>query len=56
MIRALLLEKKVILVKHDVSDVAVLMQTLVSLLAPFKWNYPFITDLPYSMVEALESP
>jgi len=56
LIRALLLEKKVILIKQDVSDVAILMQTLVTLLSPFKWNYPLITDLPPSLIEALESP
>ena len=56
LIQALLLEKKVIFIFDESSDVAVLMQTLVTLLAPFKWNYPLITDLPPSMVEALESP
>ena len=56
LIRALLLEKKVILITQDIKKVAILMQTLITLLAPFKWNYPLITDLPLSMIEALESP
>lgn len=56
LLSALLLEKKVILIKKDISDVPVLIQTLISLLAPFKWNYPLITDLPISLIEALESP
>ena len=56
LIRALLMEKKVILIKEDTSDVGVMMQTLITLLAPFKWNYPLITDLPLSMIDALESP
>jgi hypothetical protein len=56
LIRALLLEKKVIFIKDDVSDVAILMQTLIVLLAPFKWCYSLITDLPTNLIEALESP
>jgi hypothetical protein len=56
LIRALLLEKKVIFIKDDLSDVAILMQTLMVLLQPFKWSYSLITDLPESMIEALESP
>lgn len=51
-----MLEKKVIFIKEDVSDVAILMQTLIVLLAPFKWNYSLITDLPPEMIGALESP
>lgn len=56
LIRALLLEKKIILIKEDVADAAIPMQTLVALLAPFKWNYTLITDLPREMIGALESP
>jgi hypothetical protein len=56
LVRALLLEKKVILIKKDVSDMAILMQTLMSLLEPFKWSFPLITDLPASMIGALEAP
>lgn len=56
LVRALLLEKKVIMIKEDISDVAILIQTLISLMAPFKWNYSLITDLPEKMTEALESP
>ena len=32
------------------------MQTLVTLLQPFKWNYSLIPNLPLDMIEALESP
>ena len=56
LIRALLLEKKVIMIKQDISDVAIIMQTLITLMAPFKWNYSLITNLPLDMIEALESP
>jgi hypothetical protein len=52
----LLLEKKVIIIKEDISDVAIIMLTLISLLAPFKWNYTLITSLPEDLIEALESP
>lgn len=38
LIRALLLEKKVIIIKEDVTDIAIIIMTLVSLLSPFKWN------------------
>ena len=51
-----MLEKKVILIKEDISDVGILMQTLITLLSPFKWNYSVITNLPVNMIEALESP
>ena len=56
LIRALLLEKKVIMIKEDISDVAIIMQTLITLMSPFKWNYSLITNLPLDMIEALESP
>jgi hypothetical protein len=56
LLKALLLEKKVILIKKDISDIAILMQTLITLLLPFKWNYPLITNLPSSMIEAIDSP
>jgi hypothetical protein len=56
LIRALLLEKKVIIIKEDVSDMASIMLTLISLLAPFKWNYTLITNMPEDLIEALESP
>jgi hypothetical protein len=45
LVRALLLEKKVILIKEDTGDIAIIMQTLMSLLAPFTWPFPLITNL-----------
>ena len=56
LVRALLLEKKIIMIKEDISDIAVIMQGLLTLLSPFKWNYTVITNLPVDMIEALESP
>ena len=56
LIRALLLEKKVIIIKEDISDVAIIMLSLISLLSPFKWNYTLITSLPENFIDALESP
>ena len=44
------------MIKQDISDVAILMQTLITLLQPIKWNYTVITNLPVEMIEALESP
>ena len=56
LIRSLLLEKKIILIQEDLSDMATIMQTLITLIQPFKWSYTLITSLPHNMVEALESP
>ena len=55
LVRALLLEKKVIMIKQDISDVAIVMQTLITLILPFKWNYCLITNLPQDMIKALKS-
>ena len=52
--RAILLEKKVIIIKKDTSNLAEIIQTLLSLVQPFTWNFPIIADLPRSMLEALE--
>ena len=32
---ALLLERKVVLIKNDIGDIAVIMQSLITLLSPF---------------------
>ena len=52
----MLLEKKIILIKTDISDVAIIIQTLITLIQPFKWNFGLINNLPSDMIEALESP
>lgn len=54
--RALFLEKKIIIIKEDVSDIALIIQGLLTLFQPFKWGYTIINSLPAGMAEALESP
>ena len=56
LIRSLLLEKKIIMIENDTSDMAIIMQTLITLIQPFRWHYTMITDLPANMIEALEAP
>ena len=52
----MLLEKKIILIEQDTSDMAVVMQTLITLIQPFKWQFTMISNLPMSLIEALEAP
>ena len=56
LVKSMLLEKKIILIKSDISDVAVIIQNLITLIQPFKWNFCLINNLPSDMIEALESP
>ena len=44
------------MIKEDISDIAIIIQGLLILLSPFKWNYAIINCLPAGMAEALESP
>ena len=41
LIRSLLLEKKIIMIEKDTSDMAIIMQTLITLIQPFRWHYFF---------------
>jgi hypothetical protein len=56
LITALLLERKIILIKEKFGDIALIMESLVSLLNPLKWNFPFITYLTPKLVDCLEAP
>ena len=56
LIEALLLERKIILIKDNFGDLAVIMESLVSLLNPLKWTFVFITYLTPKTVECLEAP
>lgn len=56
LITALLLEKKIVLIKENFGDIALIMESLVSLLNPLKWNFVFITYLTPKLVECLEAP
>jgi hypothetical protein len=53
---ALLLERKIVLIKEEFGDIAVIMESPVSLLAPLKWNFVFITYLTPKLVECLDAP
>ena len=56
LIRCLLLERKIVLIKKDFGDIALIMESLVSLLNPLKWNFVFITYLTPKLVDCLEAP
>lgn len=56
LVKALLLERKVVLIKRDVGDIAVIMQALIALMNPFTWHFTTITYLTADMVEFLEAP
>ena len=56
MIKALLLERKIILIKEQFGDIALIMESLTSLLNPLKWNFVFITYLTPNLIECLEAP
>lgn len=53
---ALLLERKIVLIKKDVGDIALIMQSLIALLNPFNWSFIIITYLTNDLVEYLEAP
>jgi hypothetical protein len=52
----LLLERKIILVKENFGDIAIIMESLVTLISPLKWNFVFITYLTPNLVECIEAP
>ena len=56
LVTALLLERKVVLIKNQVGDIALIMQALISLMSPFKWHSTIITYLTEEMVDFLEAP
>mmetsp|Transcript_10258 Transcript_10258/g.10238 ORF Transcript_10258/g.10238 Transcript_10258/m.10238 type:complete len:105 (-) Transcript_10258:144-458(-) len=53
---ALLMEKKIILRKKKFGDIALIMESLVSLISPFKWNFVFVTYLTPKLLDCLEAP
>jgi DENN (AEX-3) domain len=56
LLTALLLERKILLIKEKFGDIAVIMESLVELLCPLKWNFVFITYLTPKLVECLDAP
>lgn len=53
---ALLLEKKIVLIKKEIGEIALIMQSLIALLTPFKWNFVIITYLTNELIDYLEAP
>ena len=53
---ALLLERKVVIIKNDISDLALVMQALITILQPFTWHHTLITYITEEMVDLLEAP
>jgi hypothetical protein len=51
-----MLERKIILIKEKFGDIALIMESLVSLLYPLKWNFVFITYLSSRLIECFEAP
>jgi hypothetical protein len=56
LVTCLLLERKVVLIKNQIGDIALIMQALISLMNPFTWHFTIITYLTAEMVEFLEAP
>ncbi len=50
------MERKIVLIKNNFGDIAVIMESLVSLLTRLKWNFVFITYLTPKLVECLDAP
>ena len=53
---ALLLERKIVLIKDDIGDIALIMQSLITLLSPFQWCFTIITYLTRELVDMLDAP
>jgi DENN (AEX-3) domain len=56
LLTALLLERKLILIKDSFGDLALILESFVTLLSPLKWNFVFITYLSPRLVECLDAP
>jgi len=56
LVTCLLLERKLVLIKESCGDIAIIMESLVGLLYPLKWNFVFISYLAPHLVECLDAP
>ena len=56
LVTALLLERKIVLIKDDIGDIALIMQGLITLLNPFQWCFTIITYLNRELVDMLDAP
>jgi len=45
-----------VLIKKDVGDIGLIMQSLITLLIPFEWSFVIITYLTSDLVDYLEAP
>ena len=52
----MLLERKIVLIKDDIGDIALIMQSLITLLNPFQWHFTIITYLTRDLVDMLDAP
>lgn len=53
---ALLLERKIVLIKNEIGEIALVMQSLITLLNPFQWCFTIITYLNRELVDMLDAP
>jgi len=53
---ALLLERKIVLIKDEIGDIALIMQGLLTLMSPFQWCFTVITYLHRELVDILDAP
>jgi len=56
LVNALLLERKIVLIKEEIGDIALIMQGLLTLLNPFQWCFTIITYLNRDLVDMLDAP
>ena len=56
LISAMVLERKILLVKRRVNDTALLMQALIGLMRPFNWHFTIVTYLTKEMSDYLDAP
>jgi len=53
---SLLLEHKIVLLKHDCCRIAVLFQALFQLIRPFQWCCSVVSSLNENMLDILDAP
>ena len=53
---ALLLENPIVFVSENLGLLTSTLMTFLSLISPFKWHYPVVSNLPQDLMQILESP
>ena len=56
LVTAMLLERKIVLIKDDIGDIALIMQGLITLMNPFQWCFTIITYINRDIVDMLDAP